>query len=92
MSALQLLAFLLVGAGGTLVAFTREPRRQVLMLSLYGITLAVLFMVLQAPDVAFSEIAVGVVATPALLLMTLAGTSRPRTKQDEQKPADEEKP
>ena len=37
-----------------------------------GLALALLFMALQAPDVAFSELTVGTVALPLLFLVTLA--------------------
>jgi uncharacterized MnhB-related membrane protein len=39
---------------------------------MYGLVLAVLFLVFQAPDVALSELAVGAAALPMLLLLTLA--------------------
>jgi energy-converting hydrogenase B subunit D len=78
MTLLQLLCYGFTAIGATLVVLTREPRRQVLLLSLYGIVLTVLFMALRAPDVAFSELAVGTVAMPLMLLVTLAGTSRHR--------------
>ena len=42
------------------------------MLSLYGLLLTLLFLVLQAPDVALSEIAIGSAAVPLILLVTLA--------------------
>ena len=78
MSLLQALCLAMVAAGGTAVVLTRDPRRQVLVLSLYGGMLTVLFMVLQAPDVAFSELAIGTAALPMMLLVALAGTSAPR--------------
>lgn len=71
MSTLQFLAYLLVAAGATAVVLTREPRRQALVLSLYGLLLALLFFLLQAPDVALSQITVGVVAVPLMLTVTL---------------------
>jgi len=40
--------------------------------SLFGILLAILFFVLQAPDVALSEIVVGAVALPLMILLSLA--------------------
>ena len=40
--------------------------------SIYGLLLAVLFMAFQAPDVTLSELTVGAVALPLLLLLTLA--------------------
>ena len=45
----------LVGLGGLAVVTTRDPLRQVLVVGLYGLALAVLFVVFQAPDVAISE-------------------------------------
>ena len=50
----------------------REPVRQVLALSVYGLLLAVLFLAFQAPDVTLSELTVGAVVLPAVLLLTLA--------------------
>lgn len=82
MSALQLACFLFVALAGTAVVLTREPRRQVMVYSLYGIVLTILFVVLRAPDVAFSELAVGAAALPLMLLVTLAGTSRRRTPEE----------
>ena len=73
----QAVAFVLVAAGGTVVVFTREPRRQVLVLAVYGMLLSILFMALQAPDVALSELAVGTAALPLMLLVTLAILSKP---------------
>lgn len=66
------LLLLLVAFTGTGVVLSREPRRQVLALAANGFALALLFMALQAPDVAFAEIAVGGAATPLLFLVTLA--------------------
>jgi energy-converting hydrogenase B subunit D len=49
----------------------------VFVFSFYGLTLAVLFLVLQAPDVALSEVAVGSAAVP---LVTLVALTRMRGK------------
>ena len=46
--------------------------RQTLVLGLYGLALAVLFVVFQAPDVALSELVVSSVAFPFILLSALA--------------------
>jgi uncharacterized MnhB-related membrane protein len=51
---------------------TRTPRRQVLAMSANGLILALLFMALQAPDVALSEIVIGTVALPLFFLAALA--------------------
>ena len=66
------LLFLLVAVAGTGVVLTREPRQQVLAIAANGFALTLLFMALQAPDVAFAEIAVGAAATPLLFLVALA--------------------
>ncbi|MGA9308919.1 MAG: hydrogenase subunit MbhD domain-containing protein [Pseudonocardiaceae bacterium] len=71
-SALQVTILVLVGAGATAVVLTRDPVRQVVSVSIYGLLLAVLFMAFQAPDVTLSELTVGAVALPLLLLLTLA--------------------
>jgi uncharacterized MnhB-related membrane protein len=71
MDALQITILVLVAAGATAVVLTRAPVRQVIVLSGYGLLLAVLFMAFQAPDVTLSELTVGAVALPLLLLLTL---------------------
>jgi uncharacterized MnhB-related membrane protein len=72
MDALQVTLLLLVALGATAVVLIRVPVRQVVALSAYGVLLAVLFLAFQAPDVTLSELAVGSVALPLLLLLALA--------------------
>lgn len=72
MNVLQVVALLLVGVAGTCVVAARDPLRQAVLASFFGIALALLFFVLQAPDVALSEIVVGAVALPLMILLTLA--------------------
>jgi energy-converting hydrogenase B subunit D len=76
MDALQIAVLVLVAAGATLVVLTRVPTRQVITLSVYGLLLAVLFFAFQAPDVTLSELTVGAVALPILLLLTLGKVRR----------------
>jgi len=68
---LQIVALVLVGLGALAVVATRDPLRQTLVLGLYGLALAVLFVVFQAPDVALSELVVSSVAFPFILLTAL---------------------
>ena len=89
MTPLQLVAFGMVAAGGTAVVLTRDPKRQALILSLYGMILTVLFLVLQSPDVALSELAVGAAALPLMLLVALANIHE---KSPEPPPTEERKP
>jgi len=57
----------------TSVVLTRTPRRQGLAMAANGCVLSALFMTLQAPDVAFSEIVVGTVALPLFFYTALSG-------------------
>jgi energy-converting hydrogenase B subunit D len=68
----------LAAASGTGVALSRRPRRQVMAMTANGLVLSLLFMVLQAPDVAFAEIAVGAGALPLLFLVALASVKMDR--------------
>jgi uncharacterized MnhB-related membrane protein len=72
MSELQAALFVLVALGGPAVVLTRDPLRQALVVGIYGLLLALLFFVLQAPDVALSQIVVSTVAVPIMILLALA--------------------
>jgi energy-converting hydrogenase B subunit D len=72
MDVLQVTVLVLVAAGATAVVLVRDLPRQVIVLSGYGLLLAALFLVFQAPDVTLSELVVGAVALPIILLLTLA--------------------
>jgi uncharacterized MnhB-related membrane protein len=71
-TALQLAALTMVAAVGLGVVLTRDPLRQAVVVSFFGMLLGVLFFVFQAPDVALSEIVVGAVAAPLMILLALA--------------------
>jgi energy-converting hydrogenase B subunit D len=77
---LQIVVIALVGLGALAVVTTRDPLRQTLVAGLYGLALAVLMVVLQAPDVALSELVVSSVATPFILLAALAKMQSRRRK------------
>jgi energy-converting hydrogenase B subunit D len=69
---LQVISIALVALGGTSVALARDPLRQVVLGGFYGLSLVVFFLVLQAPDVALSELVVGSIALPLMVLLALA--------------------
>jgi uncharacterized MnhB-related membrane protein len=71
-TAIQAVALLLVAAGGTAVVLTRDPLRQAMVAGIFGLLLAVLFFVFQAPDVALSQLGVGSVVVPLMILLALA--------------------
>jgi energy-converting hydrogenase B subunit D len=54
------------------VVLARDPLRQAMVASIYGLVLGILFFVLQAPDVALSQTVVGAVALPMMILLALA--------------------
>jgi uncharacterized MnhB-related membrane protein len=68
---LHYVAVVLVGASALAVVLTRDLFRLVLMSNLYALALVVLFLLWQAPDVALSELVVGAIALPLILLATL---------------------
>lgn len=72
MTALLAASLLLVAVGGTAVVLTPDPRNQAVVLSMYGLLLTVMFVVLQAPDVAMAQLAVGTVVLPLLVILAIA--------------------
>jgi energy-converting hydrogenase B subunit D len=74
--ALRAAALLLAAAAGAGVVATRDPLAQAMVVSFLGIVLALLFLLYQAPDVALSQIVVGAVALPLMILLTLAKVRR----------------
>jgi energy-converting hydrogenase B subunit D len=75
MTALQAVALTLVALGAWAVVAAREPLRQAIVASMYGLTLGVLFFTFGAPDVALSNIVIGSVALPLIILLAIAKVS-----------------
>jgi energy-converting hydrogenase B subunit D len=71
-TALQTVCLVVVAVAGTGTALTRDPLRQALASAVFGLALAVLFLVFGAPDVALSQIVVAGVAVPVMVLIALA--------------------
>ena len=74
--ALRLVALVFVGGFSLVLVRTRDPARQVLGLSAYGMLLAALMLVYAAPDVALSQIVVGALIEPLLIAFALAKVRR----------------
>jgi energy-converting hydrogenase B subunit D len=72
------IAVVLAAVSGTFVVFTNEPRKQAISLAMFGLLLTVLFLALQAPDVALSELGINALIVPLLILLTAAKTQGPR--------------
>ena len=74
-AALQALVLVLAGLLATAVVLSRNTLRQIVVNGMYGLLLVIVFLVLQAPDVALSMLVVSTVAYP---LIVLAAISRSR--------------
>jgi uncharacterized MnhB-related membrane protein len=74
MSLLEIVAYVLVAVMGAAVVFTKRPMNALLVYAGFGITLTMLFFVLHAPDVAFSELTVGTLVLPVIVLVALMKT------------------
>jgi energy-converting hydrogenase B subunit D len=81
MTALHVASLLAVAVTGTATVLVRTPPRQLVVAGFFGLSLAVLFFVFGAPDVALSQIAVVTVAVPVMGLLTLA---RMAEREDEE--------
>jgi energy-converting hydrogenase B subunit D len=68
---LQVAAIALVGLAGLAVVTARDPLRQAIVFGLFGLGLGILFVVLQAPDVALSALTASAVALPFVLLTAI---------------------
>ncbi len=66
------LSLVWVAAAGTAVVLTRDPLRQAFVTGFFGLALATLYLCLQAGDVALSQIVVGAMAVPLIVLLSLA--------------------
>ena len=67
-----------VAASGTVVVLTRDPLRQAFVAGFFGLGLAFLYLSLQAGDVALSQIVVGAIAVPLIVLLSLAKVRKER--------------
>ena len=75
---LQTSVLLLVAVSAAGVVRTRDPFAQAVAVSAYGLVLALMFLLFQAPDVALSQIVVGAVALPLMIVLSLAKIRRDR--------------
>lgn len=76
MKPLMWIMLILVGLAAPGVVLTRDPLKQTIAISFYGLLFAVLFLVFQAPDVALSQITIGAVILPGIILLALVKMRR----------------
>lgn len=63
---------LLVAISGFCVVTTRDVTAQVIALGFYGLLMALVFFYFQAPDVALSQITVGAIALPLMVMLAIS--------------------
>lgn len=85
MSILIALALASVLIGAVVVVFTADPARQAVALGVYGLLLTIFFMVMQAPDVALSQLAVGTAVTPLMVLLTVRKVAQSKSKKQKER-------
>ncbi len=71
---LDILCLVLVLVAAVLVVTLENHNASVMALSAVGVVLALLFVVLDAPDVAHSQVVVGAIALPVLYLLAIGKT------------------
>jgi energy-converting hydrogenase B subunit D len=76
MRLLEWTILLLVAGCAPGVVLSRDPKVQVVTLSFYGLLLALMFFIFQAPDVALSQITIGAVMLPLLIMLALTKMRR----------------
>ena len=76
MLVMQAAILVFVAVAATAVVLTRDPTKQAIGISFYGLVMAIMFFLYQAPDVALSQIVVGAVALPLMVLLALAKIRR----------------
>jgi uncharacterized MnhB-related membrane protein len=80
---IQIAILSFVAVAGTAVVWTRRPENQVIGLSFYGLLLALMFFIFQAPDVALSQIVVGAVALPLMFMLSMAKIRQNREQREQ---------
>jgi energy-converting hydrogenase B subunit D len=81
---LQVVTMLFAAFGALAVVLARDVVRQALVFSLYGFALVLLFVVLQAPDVALSALVVSGIAYPLVLVSAIARVAAQRKRKEQQ--------
>lgn len=86
MMALGVGVLLLIAVTAFVVVRTDDVTSQLLALSFYGLLFALMFFVFQAPDVALSQITVGAIALPLMIMLAITRMrNRDAMRQREEK-------
>lgn len=71
MNVIYVFSIVLAGAAALAVVLTTDLLRMAMLASFYTLTLVIFFLLLQAPDVALSELVVGTIAYPVVLVVAI---------------------
>jgi energy-converting hydrogenase B subunit D len=71
MNVLYVFSIVLAGAAALAVVLTTDLLRMAMLANFYTLTLVIFFLLLQAPDVALSELVVGTIAYPVVLVVAI---------------------
>ncbi|MBO0810723.1 MAG: DUF4040 domain-containing protein [Microlunatus sp.] len=71
MTLVIMIALTLVLIGAALVVSTTSTPRQAVLLAVYGLLLVCVFLAMQAPDVALSQLAVGTAVVPLMVMLSI---------------------
>ena len=82
---LQWEVLLLVAAVAPGVVLSRDPKAQVVTLSFYGLVLTLMFFIFRAPDVALSQITIGAVMLPLMIMLALSKMRRQNIRRREER-------
>ena len=86
MMALGIGVLLLIAVTSFVVVRTDDVTSQLFALSFYGLLFALMFFVFQAPDVALSQITVGAIALPLMIMLAITRMrNRDAMRQREEK-------
>jgi energy-converting hydrogenase B subunit D len=84
MGLLQWTILLLVAGTAPAVVLSRDPKEQVVTLSFYGLLCGLMFFIFQAPDVALSQITIGAVMLPLMIMLALTKMRRQNIRRKRQ--------
>lgn len=90
MNVLLAAALTLVALAGTAVIATDQPERQAVSLSFFGLALTVLFVALQAPDVALSQLGIGSAIVPLMVVLAIRTINARHTREQAASQGDEQ--
>ncbi len=82
---LQWMILLLVVTAAPGVVLSRDPKEQVVTLGFYGLLCGLMFFIFQAPDVALSQITIGAVMMPLMIMLALTKMRRQNLRRERER-------